>query len=198
MTREEAKKVIEALLFASNKPVSINNFSEILEDIDSREIRELLNELKKEYEDTQKPVSITEIAGGFQFATDPYYAPWIRKLYKQDKHSRISMPALETLAVIAYRQPITRSEIEAIRGVNVDGVIHSLLERALIKTCGRKETAGRPILYSTTTEFLKHFGLNSLNELPKLKEFSEADIKLGETKELDLEKGETDGDQQTA
>lgn len=191
MTNEEAKNILEVLLFSNDKPLSISHLSEVLEDVDSRLIRELLNELKKEYEESKRPISITEVAGGFQLITDPYYAPWIRKLYKQDKQSRLSMPAMETLAIIAYRQPITRSEIEAIRGVNVDGVIHSLLERSLIRTAGKKETVGRPILYATTSEFLKHFGLNSLDNLPTMKEFTEADIKLGEEKKIEVSEDTT-------
>ena len=107
--------------------------------------------------------------------TDPAYSKWISALYKRPP-DRLTGPGLETLAIIAYRQPITRSEIEAIRGVNVDGVLHTLEERSLIKTRGRMEAAGRPILYGTTNEFLQHFGLKSLDELPKLKEFTESDL----------------------
>lgn len=193
MTNEEAKKIIEVLLFSSEKPLSIADVIEIIEDVDGRAVRTLINELKQEYERSNRPISIIEIAGGFQLTTDPYYAPWIRKLYKQDRPSHLSMPSLETLAIIAYRQPITRSEIEAIRGVNVEGVLHNLLERSLIRTVGRKETSGRPILYATASEFLKIFGLNSLEELPELKEFAETDITLGETKEMSIDKGESDG-----
>jgi segregation and condensation protein B len=134
MTNEEVKKIIEALLFSCDKPLSIKEISDALEDVDSRLVRTLINEVKHEYESANRPISLVEIAGGFQLTTDPYYAPWVRKLYKQDRVSRLSMPALETLAVIAYRQPITRSEIEAIRGVNVDGVIHNLTERSLISS----------------------------------------------------------------
>ncbi len=190
MTNEETKKIIEVLLFSSNRPLSINELREVLEDVDSRLIRDLLDEMKKEYESSNRPVSLVEVAGGFQLTTDPYYAPWIRKLYKQDRHARLSMPSLETLSIIAYKQPITRSEIEAIRGVSVEGVLHNLLERSLIRTAGRKDVIGRPILYATSSEFLRHFGLNSLEGLPKLKEFTEADIKLGEAKELQMDKGE--------
>jgi len=195
MTNEEAKKILEVLLFSSDRPLNVSHMSEVLEEKDPKATRELANELKKEYEESNRPVSIIEVAGGFQLATDPYYAPWIRKMYKQDKASRLSMPALETLAIIAYRQPITRSEIEAIRGVNVDGVIHSLLERSLIKSAGRKDAPGRPILYNTTSEFMRHFGVNSLEDLPKLKEFSETDIKLGEEQKLNVDGGEKDGAQ---
>jgi segregation and condensation protein B len=198
MTNEEVKRIIETLLFSCDKPLSIKELNDVLEDVDSRLLRTLLTELKQDYESAQRPISLIEIAGGFQLTTDPYYAPWVRKLFKRDRVSRLSMPALETVAIIAYRQPITRSEIEAIRGVNVDGVIHNLTERALIRTVGRKDAPGRPILYATTTDFLKHFGLNSLDELPVLKEFEEADIKLGEEQALSIEKGETDGTEQAS
>lgn len=196
MTNEEAKKILEVLLFTSDKPLSIGHLSEVLEEKDGQTIRALVNELKQGYEESGRPISVVELAGGFQLTTDPYYAPWIRKLYKQDRSSRLSMPAMETLAIIAYRQPITRSEIEAIRGVNVDGVIHTLLEKSLIRTAGKKDTPGRPILYATTSEFLRHFGINSLEDLPKLKEFSETDIKLGEEQKIKLKEEKEDGAEQ--
>jgi segregation and condensation protein B len=199
MTNEEIKKILEVLLFSSEEPLSIQDFGEIIEDADTKSIKTLLEELQKEYEESFRPMSIIEIAGGYQLTNDPYYAPWIRKLYKQERTSHLSMPALETLAIIAYKQPITRSEIEVIRGVNVDGVIHNLSERSLIRTVGRKDAPGRPILYATTSEFLKKFGLKSLEKLPTLKEFSEADIKLGEDKHITINtKGESDGTEQTA
>jgi len=198
MTNEEAKKILEVLLFSNDKPLNASILSDVLEEKDSKVVRGLIEELKKEYEDTGRPISIVEVAGGFQIATDPYYAPWIRKMYKQDRASRLSMPALETLAIIAYRQPITRSEIEAIRGVNVDGVVHNLLERSLIRSAGKKDAPGRPILYATTSEFLRHFGVNTLDDLPKLKEFSDADIKLGEEQKLEVQKGETDDAEKVA
>jgi len=198
MTNDEAKKVLEVLLFSSDKPLTINDFSQIIEDVDSRLIRSLVTELQKEYQESKRPISIIEIAGGFQLTTDPYYAPWVRKLYKQDRRSHLTMPSLETLAIIAYRQPITRSEIEAIRGVNVDGVIHNLTERGLIRTAGKKDTVGRPILYATTSEFQQHFGLKSLQELPKLKEFQEADIKLGEEQKIEAGREDSNETKPTA
>jgi len=198
VTNEEAKNIIEVVLFSSDKPISASSISDVLEEIDSRAIRALVEELNSEYKECRRPVSIVEVAGGFQLATDPYYAPWVKKLYKQDRQSRLSMPSLETLAIIAYRQPITRSEIEMIRGVNVDGVVHNLTERFLIRTAGRKDAPGRPILYATTSEFLRHFGINSLDDMPKLKEFAEADIKLGEDTILEAKEGQTDGPEQVA
>jgi len=180
MTNDEAKRIIEALLFASEKPVSINDMTSVLEELDSRLVRDLVYELRAEYEAQNRSFAVVEVAGGFQLATDPYYAPWIKKLHGKARTARLSMPALETLAIIAYKQPITKSEIEAIRGVNIEGVIENLLEKNLIRTCGRKEAPGRPFVYATTDEFLIHFGLKSLEELPKLKEFTEADIQTGQ------------------
>lgn len=204
MTREEAKRVIEALLFATNKPTAINDIAMALEDVDGVDpalIRDLLGELNNEYQAQNRSFSIAEIAGGFQLVADAYYAPWIKKLLNKEKTQRLSMPALETLAIIAYKQPITRSEIETIRGVNIDGVIENLLEKNLIKTSGRREAPGRPFVYTVTDEFLAHFGLRSLEDLPKLKEFTEHDIELG-TKDIVIEKptmeGLNDGTRETA
>ena len=142
-------------------------------------IRDLVYELKNEYEIQKRSFTIAEIAGGFQLVTDSYYAPWIKRLLIKEKTQRLSMPAMETLAIIAYKQPLTKSEMETIRGVNIDGVIENLLEKNLIKTSGRREAPGRPFIYTTTDEFLVHFGLKSLEDLPKLKEFTEKDIQLG-------------------
>lgn len=192
MTKEEAIKIIEALLFASSKPVMANELAQTLEDFDSNAVKELINELNAEYQTQNRSFSVTEIAGGFQLTADTYYAPWIKKLLIKEEARRLSMPALETLAVIAYKQPITRSEIEIIRGVNVDGVIDNLIEKKLIRESGRKEAPGRPFMYSVTDEFLGHFGLKSLEDLPKLKEFTEADIQTGQ-KDLVIEKETKDG-----
>lgn len=175
MDRSEAKRIIEAILFVSDKPVSIATLTDVLKDIESTEIRSCIEELNGEYGSSCRSFSIKEIAGGFQMLTDPVYSTWISSLYKRPA-DRLTGPALETLAIIAYKQPLTRSEIEIIRGVNVDGVLHTLEERNLIRTRGRAEGPGRPILYGTTTEFLQHFGLKSLEDLPKLKEFQESDL----------------------
>lgn len=187
MTKEEAKRIIEALLFASNRAITLNEMAEVLEGVNSVEIRDLLNELNSEYKGQNRSFSITEIAGGFQLVADPYYAPWIKKVLSKERTQRLSMPALETLAIIAYKQPITRSEIEAIRGVNIDGIIENLLEKKLIKTSGRREAPGRPFVYTVTDEFLSHFGLRSLEDLPKLKEFTAEDIETG-TKDVVIKK----------
>ena len=175
MDRNKAKRIIEAVLFVSDKPVSIMTLKEVLKDIEPTEVRSCIEELNGEYNSSERSFSIKEIAGGFQMMTDPVYSTWITSLYKRPP-DRMTGPALETLAIIAYKQPLTRSDIEIIRGVNVDGVLHTLEERSLIRTRGRVDAPGRPILYGTTNEFLQHFGLKSLEDLPKLKEFQEGDL----------------------
>jgi len=175
MDKQEAKKIIEVLLFVSDKPVSLDALKDVLKDVESIDIRSMIEELDQEYASSARSFAIKEIAGGFQMLTDPVYSKWISALYKRPP-DRLTGPSLETLAIIAYKQPITRTEIEAIRGVNVDGVLRTLEEHALIRTRGRMDAPGRPILYGTTTEFLQHFGLRSLEELPKLKEFQESDL----------------------
>lgn len=182
MDRTERKLIIEALLFVSDKPVSIDALKDVIKDVDPTEIRAIIEELNGDYASSGRSFSIKEIAGGFQMLTDPVYSRWIAALYKRPP-DRLTGPSLETLAIIAYKQPLTRSDIEAIRGVNVDGVLRTLEERGLIKTRGRLEAPGRPILYGTTTEFLQHFGLRSIEELPKLKEFKESDLDFIKEKE---------------
>src|SRR3989338_170589 len=190
MTNEEAKKIIEVILFVSDKPLTIEAMKDVLADVEPDVIRGLIEELNREYAASGRSFAIQEIAGGFQMLTDPLYGKWISKLYKR-LPERLSGPALQTLAIIAYRQPLTRSEIEAIRGVNVDGVLHTLEERGLIRTRGRKDAIGRPILYGTTNEFLQYFGLKSIEELPTLKEFKEADLDFVKNEEKRHEIGET-------
>ncbi|MBI4336045.1 MAG: SMC-Scp complex subunit ScpB [Candidatus Omnitrophica bacterium] len=180
MTKEEAKRIIEAILFSSNKPVVLNELAAALEESDTAAVKGMVGELESEYRSQNRSFGVIEIAGGFQLAADTYYAPWIKKLLTKEKQQRLSMPTLETLAIIAYKQPITRSEIETIRGVNIDGIIENLLEKGMIRTSGRREAPGRPFVYSVTDDFLSHFGIMSLGDLPKLKEFTEADIQAGE------------------
>ncbi|MDP8229608.1 MAG: SMC-Scp complex subunit ScpB [Candidatus Gorgyraea atricola] len=182
MHRDQAKNIIEAMLFVSDKPLFVNEIKGVLEDFKPQDVKEVIAELAKEYEDTSRAFRVKEIAGGFQITTDPSLAPWLKKLYKTSGVDRLTGPSLETLAIVAYKQPATKPEIEAIRGVNVDGVLKTLIEKNLVKIAGRRETVGRPILYGTTQEFLQYFGLNSLQELPKLEEFhfTEKDIELPE------------------
>jgi segregation and condensation protein B len=191
MDRQEAKQIIEAILFASNKPVASGAIKDILKDLSPEEVKACVDELNGEYSSSGRSFSIKEIAGGYQMLTDPVYSRWISALYKRPAE-KLRGPALETLSIIAYKQPIARSQIEAIRGVNVDGVLQTLEERNLIRTRGRLEAPGRPILYGTTTDFLQHFGLKSLEDLPRLKEFQETDldfIKEQERARIDKETG---------
>ncbi len=182
MDKEQVKHIIEAMLFVSDKPLFVNEIKGVLEDVDARQVKDTLVELAKEYEDINRAFRIKEIAGGYQIVTNTTLAPWLKKLYKTSGADRLTGPSLETLAIVAYKQPATKPEIEAIRGVNVDGVLKTLIEKSLVKIVGRRETVGRPILYGTTSEFLQYFGLNSLEELPKLEEFNitEKDIELPE------------------
>lgn len=173
MEDQEVKPIIEALLFVSPEPVSIERLQEVLEGIDQARIQSLLGMMANEYEQNGHGLQLVEVAGGYQLTTKQECAPWIRRLDEIRTASKLSKPALETLAIIAYKQPITRPEIEEIRGVDTSGVIKTLLERRLLKITGRREAAGRPLLYGTTKEFLGYFGLRDLSGLPSLKEFKE-------------------------
>ena len=182
MDRTQTKNIIEAMLFVSDKPLFLSEIKSVLESPDANQIKDVMAELAGGYETQGRALRIKEIAGGYQIVTDPVLAPWLKKLYKTAGADRLSGPSLESLAIIAYKQPATKPEIEAIRGVNVDGVLKTLIEKNLVRILGRRETVGRPIIYGTTQEFLQYFGLNSLEELPKLEEFNftEKDIELPE------------------
>ena len=186
LDEESLKKITEALIFASDKPIPIKQIKDILGDVDTRLIRKLINELKQEYTKSQRAFNITEVAGGFQFATDSIYGRWLKKLYKIKQSDYLTGPSLETVAIIAYRQPATKAEIEFIRGVSVDGVINSLLQKGLVKIVGKKDVIGRPFLYGTTALFLQYFGLNSIEELPALSEFKEADLDFNKKESVNL------------
>ncbi|OGW85153.1 MAG: SMC-Scp complex subunit ScpB [Omnitrophica bacterium RIFCSPLOWO2_01_FULL_45_10] len=193
MDRDEAKRIIEVLIFASITPLSLSAMKEILkEDVSPQDILALIEELNSEYAASGRSFQIREIAGGFQMLTDSYFAKWISALYDK-KPDRLTGPSLETLAIIAYKQPITRSEIEVIRGVNVDGVLRTLEEHGMIRSRGRRDGPGRPILYGTTNFFMQHFGLKSMDDLPRLKEFKESDLDFIKekvsTKVMDTETG---------
>jgi segregation and condensation protein B len=186
MEPQELKAVIECLLFVSDKPLSLGMLQGLLEDVDRRTLLAALDELKAEYDQAQRAFQLVEIAEGYQLVTRVQYAPWIRKLYKSRAGSKLSRAALETLAIVAYRQPITKAEIEDIRGVSVDSVLNLLLERKLARIVGRKEVVGRPMLYGTTKEFLHYFGLKDLNDMPMLKDLEDilAQDEAGEDWEL--------------
>jgi segregation and condensation protein B len=177
MENNELKYVIEALLFASERPLTADQIKQAFEeDLSAEDVSSSLEALKTEYESQQRGFRLFEIAGGYQLVTDPRFAPYLKKFYQEREKKRLSQASLETLSVIAYRQPVTRADIEFIRGVNVDGALKTLLEKGLVKIVGRKEVPGRPMLYGTTKEFLDHFGLKSVKELPALSEYSLKDI----------------------
>ncbi len=161
---DEAKNAIEALLFVANEPLSVKIIAEILER-SPYDVEVLLKEIKADCEKEERGFCLLEVAGGYSFVTRPEYAPYIEKLVKP-RLSTLTQAALETLAIVAYKQPITRSEIDEIRGVKSDRALNTLVERTLIQEIGRKEGPGRPIVYGTTKDFLKHFGLKNLEELP--------------------------------
>ena len=177
-------RVIEALLFSARKPLSIHEISVAIKGAGTEdelapnefarlrevEIAAALEQLKIDYVQQQRGFQLVEKADGWQLATDPAFAKWVRQLFLGPKPARLSAPALETLAIIAYRQPITRADVEAVRGVNIDGVLQTLVERGLVKIGGRAEVPGRPLLYETTQFFLDHFGLRNLDELPNVEE----------------------------
>jgi segregation and condensation protein B len=168
METAEIKRILEALLFVSERPLGLKELQDLIKTdfTDIKNLENVLNELKEEYINLNKPYEIKFVAEGWTFATKPEYSPWIKKLLKEKTVLKLSAPALETLAMIAYKQPITRIEIDEIRGVESSGVIGTLLERKLIKIVGKKEVLGKPLLYGTTQDFLKHFGLAHLSELP--------------------------------
>lgn len=174
MEEKEVKSILESLLFISGEPLSVNTLKDILE-IERSQVERLLRELADEYSLKNSGILIVEVAGGFQMVTNPVFASWVKKLIATAIPTRLSQQSLETLSIIAYRQPVTKVEIESIRGVNSDGVIKTLIDRRFIKVLGRKEAPGRPLMYGTTKEFLHCFGLNDLSELPTLKEYQEVE-----------------------
>ena len=177
-------RVIEALLFSAQKPVSTKEIVDILRNASAEdefspdefanvrpaEVAATIEQLKIEYIQHEHGFQLVEKADGWQLSSDPKYAQWVRGLFPAPKPARLSSPALETLAIIAYRQPITRADVEAVRGVTIDGVLQNLMERGLVKISGRAEIPGRPLLYETTEFFLDHFGLRNLDELPNVEE----------------------------
>ena len=173
--RDETRQTLHALLFASDRPLGAGRLAEALGDVEADVVKNLLAELATELEGQNLPYVLREIAGGYQFTTRPDYAPFIRRLFQIKKKNRLSRAVLETLAIVAYKQPSTRGEVEAIRGVSVSYAFEILLERRLIKVVGVAETPGRPKLYRTTDEFLARFGLKSLKELPSIEELREMD-----------------------
>lgn len=221
----ELKHILESVLFANGKPLTIKEMKSILKDAAEyepspetdvhkqwkvEEIKAALKTLKEDYEaGSHHSFFLQEIGETYQFASKPEYGPWIKQLFDQYRPQRLSQSALETLAIIAYRQPITRADIEAVRGVQVDAMVQTLMERGLIKISGRAELPGRPMLYETTQTFLEHFGLKSLDEMPNAEELRTLKLKTAEadpqetpsgeqTVELPLEPSSEDASPQTA
>lgn len=189
----ELKSILEALLFSSQKPVSSKELRQVFlstgdlladdeqvqefKAVKTNDISKALEELAGDYEKDGRSYNLIEVAGAWQFVARPEFAPWIRTLVgEKQRPARLSAPALETLAIIAYRQPITRNEIEQIRGVSVDGTMQKLLERGLVEQCGKAEVVGRPSLYGTTDLFLEYFGLANLRDLPDAQELQRVPV----------------------
>ena len=177
----EVRAVLETLLFASPQPITAKEISRVLQGVSREDWERELASLRADYARDERGLQIVEIAAGYQITTRPEYNDWVRELLDPRTPTRLSIQALETLAVIAYKQPVTLPEIIELRGVKSGGVVKTLLEKRLIRITGRKEVVGRPMLYGTTKQFLLHFGLKDLEELPKIEEFAEV---LGE--EVDI------------
>lgn len=167
------KAIVEALIFASPEPLALKTILKILDEEPREHVEEALAAVGRDWE-RDSGLRLVEVAGGYQIVTRPELSEWVGRLFHEHTKQRLSVQALETLAVVAYRQPVTGPEIAEIRGVNTSGVLGTLVERRLIKVIGRKAVVGRPFLYATTREFLDHFGLNDLSDLPKVEDMAEA------------------------
>ena len=177
---EDIKNIIESLLFVAEDPLTIDSIKKVLDSTDSNAIRNVLNELSSEYEARKGGFFLREVAGGYQIRTRPEYSQWIKRLLRPNP-LRLSNAALETLAIVAYKQPVIRSDIEHLRGVDCGGILRMLLERKLIRVVGRKEIPGRPMIYTTTKKFLELFELKDLKDLPSPKEIEELGNSSSET-----------------
>lgn len=181
----EVQGILESLLFVSSEPISVTRAVAVLEGVTKAEVEEGLHHLGQALEQDGRGIRLAKVAGGYRLVTKQEYASWVRRLDKTKNPAKLSQSALESLAIIAYKQPLVRAEIEEIRGVETSGVLRTLLERKLVRIVGRKEVPGRPIMYGTTKFFLEHFGLNDLSQLPPLREFKE----LGEAEQAMLPMG---------
>jgi segregation and condensation protein B len=169
----DLKRVVEAVLFAADTPVPLDRLTEIVGDAARADVRAAVAALSSEYDEAGRPFAVAEVAGGWQLYCRPEYLKWVRDLHRGRMPTRLSQAALETLAIVAYKQPIVRAEIEIIRGVDSSGVLATLLRRNLITIAGRASGMGRALMYQTTKEFLRYFGLNAITDLPRLEEFAE-------------------------
>ena len=175
MEQEEIKAIIENILLAADQPVSETQFKNLLGDeVGKVSFKSVLEELIDEY--NSRSLQILQVAEGYQLCTRHDYSDWVRKFLKFDKTTKLSQPSLDTLAIIAYKQPLTKAEVEEIRGVDSSGVVRTLLEKKVISPGGRKKVPGRPIMYRTTRKFLEYFGLRDLSDLPTLEDFKEGDL----------------------
>ncbi|ACC98772.1 Segregation and condensation protein [Elusimicrobium minutum Pei191] len=186
---EDAKKIIENLLFITDRPLTVKRITEVVEGVNAADVMEIITGLQKEYSETGRAIQILDIAGGFQMSTKPEYGRWVRKLYNEKMTAKLSNAALETLAIIAYKQPVTRAEVEAIRGVDIAGPLEKLLERGLVKILGKRDTIGKPMVYGTTDEFLRLFGLNKVSDLPDMDIFAAKTAPVTEEADLPFENG---------
>lgn len=168
----EFKQIVETLLFITDRPLKPGRIADVIDGVDARRVQEMILEIQADYIRRNSAVQVVELGGGFQMSTKPEYGRWVRRLYNEKMTAKLSNAALETLAIVAYKQPITRAEMEAIRGVDVAGPLERLLERALVRVVGKKDTVGRPMVYGTTDEFLRMFGLNKISDLPDLQVFA--------------------------
>ncbi len=173
--REHVKRVVEALLFSSDRPLRTGVLAQIADARDGNEVRSVAKELRDEYEEQRRAFAVEEVAGGLQLLTRPDYAQYVRRLGASQQQDSLSSAALETLAIVAYRQPVTRAEVEDIRGVGCGSMLRSLVEKRLLRVMGRSDELGRPLLYGTTRRFLEAFGLNSLSDLPRKTELGHSD-----------------------
>ena len=179
MEREELKAVIENILFAADQPVSVGQLQDLFaETTEKAVLKSALDELVREYQ--SRNLQLMEVAEGYQLMTRRDYSDWVRKFMKLDKTAKLSQPSLDTLAIIAYKQPLTKAEVEEIRGVDSSGVVRTLLEKKIIAPSGRKKVPGRPIMYRTTRKFLEYFGLMDLKDLPTLEDFNESELAEGQ------------------
>jgi segregation and condensation protein B len=167
---EEIKPIVESLIFAAEEPITLRKLADIIGDTDSAQVLEAVAQLKNDYDTQGRSFQIEEIAGGYQLFTKPEYYEWIAKLRKKSGETKLSQAALETLAIIAYKQPILRADLESIRGVQSGQIIRLLMEKDLVKVVGRDESLGHPLLYGTTKRFLEYFGLKDLKDLPNIEE----------------------------
>lgn len=190
MEDHQLKAAIEALVFVSGNPLSLDRLKGIFEEAAPDQVEMQVRQLQQDYIDRGSGLMLAEVAGGYQLATRPEHFGWVRKFKSVKASSKLSKPALETLAIVAYKQPITRTEVEAIRGVNIGGIMRNLMERRLVKIVGKKDVPGKPMMYGTTLEFLQYFGLKDLSALPTLKEFQELEAGEEVMEEIPLVEGE--------